>query len=528
MYISKNQNYLYIITILLILAVGWLIISNDKYQLKQEGFADYQDVKTKTLNWCNKLQANGLLTSDQYNQCVSSFHDTSIGTRRVGIDKSRTGMDREYSLYNTRKNTLSSNPSGEDNSNTIMLSNNNLTLGCRTDGSLYTVTDINDPNVNQRELYFTMQPINENIYSIISPNGLFLIADNKFNASFTGKSAGPTSSWTLTPITDMISSYENVNKVMLESLQFPDFRLVFKNLETENDVILQIEKGRNDDMIWSIQYKSNLAGGIDNDSNNFNASQLFVIKENLLINFKKLYFKKLSVSTSIDLATQFMNLALQNISDVKNYLTDYLQNQQSIYNLSSIDYKTRVDSINGNSMIDATTKENLIRNISPPEGLNIPNDTINTVLTEIDNYQNMLSVYMNSNIKIPLQQKLAELNKNDTSQSDYEIFLSELNRKINDVNNDISQNRIVIKRMKDSYNSINEDYNYQSEKIHTLENINTVSGLNSKLVSNYEAQKNYLNKIYPFIAFVLFLFFMYLAYITGIKFKKNIWSKYKE
>ena len=69
----------------------------------------------------------------------------------------------------------------------------NKTIACKPDGSLYQVPNIDDPQVNQKELYFTLQPINETAYAILSPYGAFLATDNTYSANFTGKSIGPLS-----------------------------------------------------------------------------------------------------------------------------------------------------------------------------------------------------------------------------------------------------------------------------------------------------------------------------------------------
>ena len=97
----------------------------------------------------------------------------------------------------------------------------------KPDGSLYEVQNIDDSQVNQKELYFTLQPLNETAFAILSPYGTFLETDNTYNASFTGKSIGPLSTWNVVKITNSTCSSANVSQVMIESTQFTGFHLVY-------------------------------------------------------------------------------------------------------------------------------------------------------------------------------------------------------------------------------------------------------------------------------------------------------------
>jgi hypothetical protein len=142
-----------------------------KKEPKKELFTNSYDIKTKTLNWCDKMKNVGLLTPNQFNQCVSTF-------------KESTGL-----LQTVSENT---------NTNTIMLTNNNgLTLACKPDNSIYLVSNVNDNNINQKELYFTLIPQTDNIYAILSPFGKYLISNADYSVTFTGTSIGPLASWTI-------------------------------------------------------------------------------------------------------------------------------------------------------------------------------------------------------------------------------------------------------------------------------------------------------------------------------------------
>ena len=500
----------------------------------QEGFLDYQDVKTKTLNWCNKMQQAGLLSADQFNQCVSSFKDTTAGLVSSGLGAdSKYGMGMDYSLYNTRAKQLSgsitntnTNTGGGDNTNTIMLMTpppNNQTLACKPDGSLYKVSNVDDPQVNQKELYFTLTPINETAFAILSPYGTFLATDNTYNASMTGKSIGPLSTWNIVKITSSTASSANVSQVMIESSQFPGFHLVFDS--TLNT--LSIQQGQNESMIWSISAKASNNNTPDSELA-MNVSQYTVLKESILTGYKNNAIMNNALQASIDTIKKLQSQVSNNYADITNYIQNYLQNQQRLYQLSSSDYKTRTESINNNSLIDPTTKQNLINNLPKIQGLDITSNTIDQVISAINNQKNITLQYINNNALLPLQQQISALGVNDTTLIDYNQFISDLQAELQDTNNQIAQNQKILARQKNKYNALNSDYSYQLDKISKLEKVDNVAGLNVDLLSNYREQKGYLTNIYPVCIFLLIIGFIYLTYLTYKKFIDNVWSQYKD
>lgn len=505
-------------------------INKNKYNNINEGFLDYQDVKTKTMNWCYKMQKTGLLTTDQYNQCISSFKDTTAGIISSGIaDDSKYGLGIDYSIYNTRKKQLSSsiaNADGGNNTNTIMLispSPENKTLACKPDGSLYQVPNTDDPQVNQKELYFTLQPINETAYAILSPYGAFLVADNTYNASMTGKTIGPLSTWNVIKITSSTSSSSNISQVMIESTQFPGFYLVIDS--TSNNLSIQL--GQNDTMIWTIASKASSDNTPDSITT-MNVSQYTVLKEAILANYKNNAIMKAIVQASIDTIKKLQNQVSNNYADITNYIQEYLQNQQRIYQLSSRDYNTRKQSITNNSMINADTQQNLINNLPKIQGINVSSDTINQVLSSINNQKNITLQYINNNALIPLQQQLGALSVSDTTLVDYNKFIGELQTLLQNTNNQIAQNQQILSRQKYKYNSLNTNYSYQQDKISKLEKVDKVAELNVNLLSNYQEQKGFSIKIYLVCIFFLIIGFIYLTYITYKKFIENVWMQYKD
>jgi hypothetical protein len=520
-----SSNYISFFVFVIIL-IGTIIIitilSNAEYNQVQENFIDYQDAKTKTLNWCSKLQKNGLLNSDQFNQCITDFKDTSSGIFNSGIVNNKTGMNYNYSIYNTRKTKLSqsiNNQSGDENNNTITLSlPNNLTLAIKSDNTNYLVPNINDFNVNQKEILFTLEPLNENAFSIISPYGLLLVANNDFTASFTGKSAGPLASWNVVKINDSLAN-DNVSKIMIESVQFPNYHLIY-NMDTN---LFSIKYGTSDEMVWTISTMK--ISNVDNNEDLENSKYL-VLTQNILYSAKQNLIKKICYRIAIDALNQLSSMITNNFNDIKNHLQSFLMQQQNTYNVSIIDYNTRTESINTNSLIDNQTKQNLIKNIPRPLGLDISDQTISNLLLGINNKKNSLLQSINNNGIIKMQNKLNELNNKDATQTDYDNLINILNTELENVNKQIKKYKTVILRQKNTSDSINSDYYHQKNKLNKLDNTNKISNLNINLLNDYESQNSYLNKVYPVAIFILLIILLYLLYSTYNKFIKNIWSNY--
>ena len=189
---------------------------------------NFQDVKTKTINWCSKMKSEGLITPDQYDNCIASFISSSSGIIPKTFKVPSSGFPINYSLYNTRSESLTDNITGE-NTNTIMLvTNTGLTMACDTNNKIYYVKDINDPTINQHELYFTLNPQTNNVYGLLSPYGRYLLTNSSYIADFSGTTLGPMASWTLIKTND---------KVAFESVGFSGFYLSFIDKATPLQII---------------------------------------------------------------------------------------------------------------------------------------------------------------------------------------------------------------------------------------------------------------------------------------------------
>jgi len=517
--------------------VGMELFASEPYTVEPFSNMNYQDVKTKTLNWCNKMHKIGLLTPDQLYQCTATFKDASSGLIPKELKTPQTGMGRNYSLYNTHTQELTPDITG-DNTNTIMLSTiDGLTLACNSDNTIYLVSNINDSTVNQNELYFTLVPQNQDVYSILSPYGKYLIVslnnsteekdiqssstNTDYTANFTGTSIGPMTSWNIKKINNTSSpSADNSNSVMLESIQFSNFHLIY-------DIVskgLKIEYGTSDNMIWLMTSKLQNTG-TTSENDNFTGAEYYVVKENILQKIKTTEIQKICLSAAIEAFTKLSSMISNNFNNIVSYTQNKLNNEQRTFQLSSTDYQTRLNSINQNSMINDTARASLISSIPPPSGLNISNDDITITVNKIINTKNAFLQNLKKQAILPLQTKLAELNSLNL-KNDYNDYIISLKTEIDNTNNRINQNNTIMNRQKDTYNKINKNYANQINKQKSIENTDTIANANIQMINNYSQQNSYLNKIFPIGIFILALVLLYISYKTFIKFRDNIYQKY--
>ena len=446
-----------------------------------ENFTNYHDVKTKTINWCSKMQSEGLLTPEQYDDCVATFKDVKSGILPKDFKVPSTGMDRNYSLYNTRSEKLSPKLTNE-NTNTVMLvTNKGDYMACNSNNDLYYVRNINDSTLNQQELYFTLLPQNNDVYAIMSPYGKYLISNTEWGAGFSGSSIGNMSSWNVTKIN---------NKVIFESIHFTGFYLSFTNT-TEP---LKIIYGKNDSTQWLIIPKKQTK--VNNKYGEFSGVEYIVTKENILTKIKNLKVDKLAL-TNIKNAAETLKITINtNFDNIEKNMKNKLDYGKKLFNLNNT------------------------------QGINLPEQEINEIL---------FNIMDGSKYYIRLIQE--EINKIDngliTIEKEIETTFSDYNRFVLDIQNElanskqrIQQNNLIMGRQQDNYEKINEDVAYISNKQDKYETLDEKLKINLDIVDGYKQQKSLLVKIYPIVIVILILLLIYLTYLTINKFMDNIYYKY--
>ena len=468
---------------------------------------NYLDVKTKSINWCDKMLKVGLLNTEQYNQCISNFKDISSGMLKDKFKPPKTGVDHEYSLYNTRTSKLSSNIAGDsDNTNNIMLGTFlGTTLACKDNNTLYTVSNINDPTVIQAELYFTLVPQSENNYSILSPYGKYLIiginTDQKiidtlgpYNVSFSGSSIGPMSTWLVTKVEEAGTDKSlPTTKITLESFQFPGFYLAFD----QNSNSIRILNGQNDSIKWLMMPKKEQR--LDIDQTNYSGFEYIAARDKTISEMKNIKTQLICLNIMLDIYTKYADKISNNYNDIVNYVSKTLTNNQRLYQLSRENQSEQAD-----SGVPAGL-------LTPVSGSNLSNDEIAVALNKITNMRNAFLQNFNSSVIVPLQARIKELENVDVDKI-FANYLESLDNDIVKITKKIEQNNEIMARQKNDYNTMNNELSSSHLKMNKIKEFEDVSDLNINLLSSYTNQTSLLNKIYPFIILIIGITIVYLIY----------------
>ena len=507
---TENAIITLVIVMLVILALSFtyknIYENTNNYKInntQMEPFINYQDTKTKTINWCNKMKSVGLLSSEQYDECISTFTDASNNTGILPKDAQipNTGLTRNYSLYDTKTQALTDSIT-EDNTNNVMLvSNTGMYMACRTDNTIYFIQNIDDPLVNQQDIRFTLVPQNNNIYALMSAYGKYLKIDQEsttivksqtenLTVSFSGTIIDTMSTWNVTKY----DSNQNV-KAKFETAYINNFFLsssISTQTNSSGNNSLTVTYGDDDSIIWqmiAIQ-KSTSTDSI----NNSNVAYL-VTKENILHSVIANKSKIICLSNIKNALTKLQDNVRSNYVNIDNHVQQVLSNMGN--------------SVNGGN-----------------SGISISNDDMNTVTNNLLNIKNDYLQQIQNDID-RVNSELYDLNKTETSiENDYKKYLNDLSTNLDSVNSQIEQNKIIMNRQKNEYDTLNSDYSYIDKKKNKVKNIDTIAKVNSNLISSSGSQNSSLLKIYPIIIFISFLIMIYLIYVTYKKFMNNVYYNY--
>ena len=549
-----------------------------------ESFDNYKDVETKTKNWCKKMLEVRLLTSDQYNSCISTFYDAKNGNMSKDFKTPNTGMSRNYSIYNSKKTDFSANVSGE-NTNTIMLVNSDgFYMCCDKHNSVYFIKNVNDSQVNQQEIYFTLIPQTNNIYMIMSFYGKYLIINNgptigdtsiptgmssrqDWCSTFTGKSIGPMTNWKLTVLENDTNT--NGNKATFESVQLSNFFL--SSTTNIQDQSLVVNYGSDDTNIWLIIPKPDT---VYNNKNTDNIStQYIVAKESIFTNLAQIKAKVICQQALKDSLYKLESIVRINYNNIKDHINMLLGNNYdntnteiTIPNIIS-DTNPESDTLSNNIISsisdfkDANAKPT--NNIEPffnyfEEPTNssveialkakreqdaasavrsaveateksrlakiLANTVINNIIIMKNNYLQQINTDINN-----VNSKLSDLKKQEEDiANDYHKFLNTISIKLTETKHKIKQNTAIINRQKNDYDKLSVDYNTIDKKNDKVEKIDEISKINTDIIKKNNDSNSTLVIIYPLIIFSLFAVLIYLIYITYVKFMLTIYVQYSK
>ena len=460
--------------------------------------SDQQDIKTKTKNWCYKLQQTGFLSQEQFSQCISTFTDATTGILPKDFDSPLSGIEHNYSLYNTKQQkklssniTTDVNNNTDNNSNAIMLTSSDGTIiACNSQNIMYSVNNINDSTVKQNELYFILDKqastTDSNTYAIISPYGKFLSINSNLGVSFTGINANPATQWNIIKINSSGTTTDNPNDntIMIEPIQYKNYHLIY---DTETQT-LQTKYGISSNTEWLMTSKpSNSDDTMDNKTNSINNKYTLSNKE-IIFNIYDIKIKKICITELINTYKLLINKITTQYNAVINLIKKTYQN-------------TNANTDTNANMTISTNIEDLCDNLT----------TIQTNLTT-----NIDTKYIK-----PLQALLDDIILRE-KKTNYDEYISTLQSEYDIIDNSIKQNSLIIDRQTRTNNALNNTYNNTNTKDKRLLNNDKIISVNSDIVNNMNTQYSYTLKLYPLFILILIILLIYLIYITTQKYINNI------
>ena len=473
-----------------------------------EQFGNYQDVKTKTVNWCTKMRDTQFITAEQYDKCISSFKPQNAGILPKDSISSNN-MVKEYSLYNMRTDKISSKLAGENTNTVMLITNTGLYMSCDPQNNITYITDINQPNIVQTNLYFILIPQTNNVYSIMNSYGKYLITSIEMKVDFSGTSIGLMASWNITKVND---------NIIIESEQYSGNYLSFKKPNLPLTLIL----GKDETIQWTIVSKKET--NVDDKYNEYTAVEYISEKEKLIIEIKQSLITQ-NLLNSIKIALTNLNDKIStNYNTIQNNLRTKFENDNKIYAINNAKYQDSIKSLSSSSSVDTTKIQSIISAIPKPIGSVVSSNDISTIMSQILNSKNNYLLMMQKEIS-QIEQQILSLNTTIVNEN-YDKFILNLQTDLADTLKRIYQNNIIMDRQKDNYNKIDHEQSNIDTKEHKYKDLDKTIKLNLKIVDEYKTQTSLLTKIYPFIIAILIIFLIYLLYITSIKFKTNIYDKY--
>lgn len=446
----------------------------------------YQDIRTKTVNWCNKLLSNGLMNNDQYNQCIANFNQTNTGILPPEFKIPRTGIDYNYALYNkspsdlsNTKGTLSSKLNNSDNNTDInyITNSNGSYLAETANSQIYFINNINDPHNNQNDISWTLlQQSNTTQYAILSPHNNYLVANTDYTISSNGTVIGPSSLWNITKID---------NNILIESVLYAKYFLTYDiNVNT-----LGLIYDKNEHSAWTLypqvatQSYNNANDTIDNT---YTAQQVQIMSA--IYNVEK---QLLILQTIVDILTQLRENIKVNYDNGLNYISGQLL---QLTNGSSNGIPDSDINIIKNKIL--TGKTNALADI---------NTTISNLNQQINTLRNVdyIEVY-----------------------SKYDTFTTQLLMESSNVSSTIETHNTIIDRQNAIYNDYNQNYTKADSKLQKTITDDERLILNMNILSNSVKSNSTYSKLLPVIIILLICGIVILLYFTYQKFKTNVLNEY--
>lgn len=380
----------------------------------------YDEIKTKTIQWCQKLLDNKIYDQEKYNKCVGSFIDLGVGQLPTEMTIPKNGNEYEYSLYGHVPGAPSKGVISSDINNKIMLSTtNNLYL--MSDQSGFVSVSSTDTIVDQEVFQWSLVKRTDTQYSLMSKFGKFLGCDDNGRIDANRNEISNTSIWNVSSVN---------NYITVESIQYAG-----QYLTADTDVHLAANSGESQKWMITVVPKSDEGYIVPLDIVPIKAKKdiklntivtLYKQKYQLLAEFKLL--DALAIETASTYKT-VMKTVDENISSINDSYNKFIKQIKERYNRPS-------DTIASLSTVERAelanyTDINILANLQPDIVRRPPSCPLTTISKD-----NVCQYPQVTEIEQAGIDRINELNRVRTELT---VEINKVTNKINDLDRELSE-----------------------------------------------------------------------------------------
>jgi hypothetical protein len=480
---------------------------------------DYNDVKTKTLNWCKKLYNNGTYNLQNYNDCISIFGQDTEGEIPNGLKVPRTGMEHAYGLYDRTPNYIEKNSPNSLNKKIFLTTFDGHHLACNQEGHFYLVKDFQNENINQNDLEWHIVSLGDNIISIMSSHMKYLTANADHCISNNGTEINAATKWKISRVDDSI---------YLKSVLFPKMNLTYVYDKT-NKVNLKLRSGLMETGIWNF-VDANPSVKRSDYINEYMGTELISEKRRQISKFIRGKKIKKLIDTEIYILRQLRHQIKSKLNTINQTIDTTYKNSVSTYRSLSGKY---LDDLN---KLDTYRRRLTIDN-TPDAQFYMLNDSISKLENKLDltdqmnmtqNMKNQLidnitaySVECVNHINSLINERQTYLDKQKLNSVDIELdeFINGLERDIDTINNQIKQNNSILTKQSKMISQNKEETSVKEDKIKKYQNDDDVLENNIDFMVKKRNTIGSYNKYKLIFLIILILLIIVLIYLTYVNIK---------
>jgi hypothetical protein len=226
----------------------------------------YKEFINKSINWCNKLHQEEILTNDQLDKCIANVNGANSSYVPPILDIPRTGIAYNYGIYDVNISKFTKIIDNTKTNINYITNNKGSYLAEKPDGTLYFVNNIDESKSNQMDVLWTLiEQTDSQHISILSPHDHYLIANSEYSISSNGTAIGPASLWLVTSID---------NSIILSSSLYPNHYLNYNPNLNKIELSLKVDKS---EYLKSLLDGSGYISVFELNSSNITTSNLYAL-----------------------------------------------------------------------------------------------------------------------------------------------------------------------------------------------------------------------------------------------------------